>query len=113
MTSEARADLEREVRRLCDGGDVAAAAGLAIRAYGPEVLGFLVAQHRSDGDADEVFSIWSERLYRGLPGFTWTSSLRTWAYTVVRNASVNYVRDRNARGQRERAARSLQIDRYG
>ena len=105
----AQVDVERDVRRLCAQGDVAAAAVLAIRGYGPEILGFLAAHHRSDSDADEVFSLWSERLYRGLARFGWASSLRTWAYTVVRNASINYLRDRQARVRRERPACSVEI----
>src|SRR6185295_13645860 len=67
------------------------------------------AQHRDDTDADEVFSLFSERVFRGLPGFGWSSSLRTWAYTVARNASVNFIRDRRARGRHERPARSAEI----
>lgn len=102
-------DVEREVRRLCEEGSVAAAAVAAIRAYGPEILGFLIAQHRSEQDANEVFSIWSERLFRGLPSFGWNSSLRTWTYTVARNASINFVRDRKVRARRELDARSGEI----
>lgn len=109
MSATARAEIEDEVRRLCQEGAVVAATAAAIRAYGPEILGFLAALHRSDQDADEVFSIWSERLFRGLPGFGWASSLRTWAYTLARNASVNFVRDRKARARRERAADSAEL----
>ena len=72
-----RADLEREVRRLCQEGAIVAATASTIRAYGHEILGFLIAQHRSGADADEVFSLWSERVFRGLPSFAWASSLRT------------------------------------
>ena len=52
-----RADLEREVRRLCQEGAIVAATASTIRAYGHEILGFLIAQHRSGADADEVFSL--------------------------------------------------------
>ncbi|HRI72487.1 MAG TPA: sigma-70 family RNA polymerase sigma factor, partial [Polyangium sp.] len=105
-----QAETESNVRRLCNEGAVIAATTAAIRAYGPEILGFLVAQHHSREDADEVFSIWSERVFRGLPGFAWSSSLRTWAYTVARNASVNFVRGRKARARHERAAYSAEVD---
>lgn len=103
VTSTDRTEIEREVQRLCEAGAHADATVAAIRGYGPEILGFLVAQHR--GDADEVFSVWSERVFRGLAGFTWRSSLRTWAYTVARNASVNHGRGRQ-RAQREQDVRS-------
>ncbi len=104
-----RAEVEREVRRLCEAGEIVAATAAAVRAYGPEILGFLIAQHHGGEDADEIFSIWSERVFRGLPAFAWASSLRTWAYTVARNASVNHVRVRRARARRERAAYSTEI----
>jgi RNA polymerase sigma-70 factor, ECF subfamily len=109
MTATARAEIEHEVRRLCEEGAVVPATAAAIRAYGPEILGFLAALHRSDQDADEVFSIWSERVFRGLPGFGWASSLRTWAYTLARNASLNFARDRRARARHERAADSAEL----
>ncbi len=102
-------EAEREIRRLCEEGAIVAATSSAIRVYGPEILGFLIAQHHGSEDADEVFSIWSERLFRGLPGFTWASSLRTWAYTLARNASVNFVRGRRARARHERGAYSDEI----
>ena len=102
--------IEGEVRRLCEEGAIVAAATAAIRGYGPEIRGFLVAQHRGVQDADEVFSIWCERIFRGLPAFGWSSSLRTWAYTVARNASVNFVRGQKARGRHEEGARTAEID---
>lgn len=104
-----RIEVEADVRRLCEDGSIAAATATAIRGYGPEILGFLAAQHHDDNDADEVFSLWSERIFRGLPNFGWNSSLRTWVYTVARHASINFVRDRKARGRHERPARSAEI----
>src|SRR5687768_6899943 len=65
----------------------AEAAAAAIRGYGPEIFAFLVSRHHNDLHAEEVFSIWSERLWRGLREFAWACSLRTWAYTLARNAS--------------------------
>jgi RNA polymerase sigma-70 factor (ECF subfamily) len=109
MAPEEREQIERETRRLCEAGDAAGAAAAAIRGYGPEILGFLVAVHRSDQDADEVFSLWAERVFRGLPGFGWDSSLRTWAYTIARNASSNFVRGRRNRARRELAAESAEL----
>jgi RNA polymerase sigma-70 factor, ECF subfamily len=92
-----RERLEEDVRSRCREGDVAGGAALAIRGYGPEVLGFLSILHPREADADEVFSIWSERLFRGLPAFAWGCSLRTWAYTIARNASRNFRRDERVR----------------
>ncbi len=110
MGASDREELEREVRRRCEAGDVAGAATAAVRGHvGPEILGFLAAMYRSEHDADEIFSVWSERLFRGLPGFGWECSLRTWAYTIARNASANFVRGRRNRARRELAAESAEL----
>jgi RNA polymerase sigma-70 factor, ECF subfamily len=87
-----RDDLEREIRRQFDRGDLDRAVATAIRGYGAEIFGFLVAFHRKEQDAAEVFSRFTERLWRGLAGFQWHCSFRTWAYAVARNTSVAYQR---------------------
>jgi len=95
--------LERQIRGRLEGGDVAGAATLAIRGYGAEIYGFLVTFHRDEEDATEVFSIFSERLWRDLAGFRGECSVRTWAYVLARHSSLNYRRDRRRREKRERA----------
>jgi len=99
-----RERLEREVREQCAAGAIPRAAELAVRGYGPEILGFLTALLRSPDDADDVFSIWCERVLRGLPAFGWECSLRTYGYTIARNAAHNLARDRRARERRVRPA---------
>lgn len=101
MDDSARTDLEREARERCGRGDFGGAATLAIKGYGPEIFGFLVALHRSDQDAADVFSTFSESLWKGLPGFAWQCTLRAWAYTIARNASYRFTRNarRDARGR--------------
>lgn len=100
MTPEAREALEREVRRACEAQEIASAASLAVRGYGREVFGLLAAQHPNEADADEVFAVFSERVLRGLPTFQWDCSLRTWLYTIARNTSHTYRRDRGAEARR-------------
>ncbi|WP_437604324.1 hypothetical protein [Sorangium sp. So ce590] len=41
--------------------------------------------------------MWCERILRGLPTFAWACSLRTFAYTIARNAAKNHARDRRVR----------------
>ena len=93
MDSAARDVLEGDLRRLCDGADYDGAASAALRGYGPEIFGFLVTLHRDEGDASDVFSTFSENLWRGLSKFGWQCTLRAWAYTLARNASHRYRRD--------------------
>ncbi len=87
MVAAERPDVEDAARRACDRGDYQAATTSALRAYGPEVLGFLRAFLRRDEDASDVFAVFAEDLWKSLATFAWECSLRTWAYTLARRAS--------------------------
>lgn len=101
MDDAARAELEGEARDRCARGDFDGAATLAIKGYGPEIYGFLVALHRSEQDAADVFSVFSESLWKGLRTFAWQCTLRAWAYTIARNASYRFGKNarRDAKGR--------------
>ncbi|MBE7484975.1 MAG: sigma-70 family RNA polymerase sigma factor [Polyangiaceae bacterium] len=103
MGGEEPSELEREIRRRFDIGDLAGATTVALRGYGPELFGFLMAFHRDETMASEVFSEASERIWKGLPGFSWQSSFRTWAYAVTRRAALTHQRDARRRGRRQQA----------
>ena len=77
MRSVPASDLDHRAGELLRAGDTRGAATLVLRELGPEVLGFLSGV-LGDADADEVFSAWSERLWRSLEGFEGRCSLRTW-----------------------------------
>ena len=79
--------VEAEIRQLWDAGDMQEAATVALRRYGPELLGYLHAMASSTprADPDELFSRLCEQLWKHLPTFRWESSVRTWAYVVGRN----------------------------
>ena len=96
-------ELERGIRRRLERRDHGGAATLAIQGYGAEIFGFLVAFHHDHDDAAEVFSQFSERLWRDLPGFRGDSSFRTWAYTIARHTSLNHRRDARRRGHRQQS----------
>jgi RNA polymerase sigma-70 factor, ECF subfamily len=93
--------LEARVRQLLAEGRHGEAAEEAIRGLGPQVLGYVSALLKNDGDAHEVFAIWAEDLWKGLPGWRGDASLRGWAYRIAWHASVRWVRDPyRRRGQR-------------
>lgn len=92
MAEQEPTKLEQEIRSHHAAGDMHGAAAAAIRGYGPELFGFLMAFHHDETMASEVFSEATERLWKGLPRFEWRSSFRTWAYTVTRRAAVSYQR---------------------
>jgi RNA polymerase sigma-70 factor (ECF subfamily) len=99
-----REELEQAIRGRTDALDFAGAAEAAIRGYGREIFEFIAALHRDESAAAEVFSLFTEGLWRGLPRFAWHCSFRTWAYAVARKASLRHRRD-----ARRRAARNLPL----
>lgn len=92
--------LEASIRAQCEAQAWSQAATIAVGGYGREVSGFLHALHRDDTAADDVFAIWSEHLWRGLPNFGWRSSFRTWLYALARHASLDYRRSESRRQRR-------------
>jgi RNA polymerase sigma-70 factor (ECF subfamily) len=94
-----REEIEAEIRRRCADGDWAGAATAALSGYGPEVLGYLYAALGNEADARDAFSLFSESLWRGLPGLRWQSSFRTWAYAIARAALGRVLRDPARRGR--------------
>jgi len=91
---------EQALRVAWDVSDFQIVAKLALERYGPEILGILVAHLRSTSDAGEVFSLFAEDLWRGLPGFQWRCSLRAWAHRIARNAAVRWATAGDRRPER-------------
>jgi RNA polymerase sigma-70 factor (ECF subfamily) len=88
---------EPEVEARClealERGDHAGAATVVVRQYGPQLLGYLCSVLRSEADAGEVFSMFSEDLWRGLPGFRRECPLRVWCYRLAWHAAARFLRD--------------------
>jgi RNA polymerase sigma-70 factor (ECF subfamily) len=105
-----RASLEADIRALCERGDQDGAATLAVRSYGPELFGFLLALHTSRGDASDCFSQLCEILWRKLPEFTWEHTLRTWAYAIARGVSRTHKRNAGRRLRRETPGQDSAIE---
>jgi len=82
-------DSEARVRELLAAGDLRNAATEAIRAFGPQALGYLRAVLRDESEAREAFSQWAENLWKGLPSFRGESSFKTWALRLACNAALN------------------------
>lgn len=85
--------LETDIARLLEAGDLPSAAAAIMRGYGPAILGYLAALARDEDRADDVFSQFSEDLWRGLPGFRRDSSVRTWVYKLAWHAWLRQERD--------------------
>jgi RNA polymerase sigma-70 factor, ECF subfamily len=88
-----RAAFEAQIRARCETGDKQAGATLLLDGYGREIFGFLISRLRDHDAASEVFSRFSEDLWRGLDGFRWQCSLRAWSYTLARHAASHYIQE--------------------
>jgi RNA polymerase sigma-70 factor, ECF subfamily len=106
--SDEQADHEQAIRRAYEQQDFETAATLALEAYTGEILSFLGARLRSQSDAQEAFSMFAEDLWNGLPRFGWRCSMRTWAYTLARNAANRY-----AASPQNRVERNLTLSKPG
>lgn len=100
MDKQQREAIEQEIRRGFDAGDLEAATSAALRGYGREFYSFLAAVHRDEAEAADVFSLLLEAIWRGLPGFGWQSSFRTWAYSTARRLSLQHRREARRRAAR-------------
>ncbi|HET9554935.1 MAG TPA: sigma-70 family RNA polymerase sigma factor [Anaeromyxobacteraceae bacterium] len=89
----AEAEVEARCLEALDRGDHAGAATVVVREYGPQLLGYLCSVLRSDADAGEVFSMFSEDLWRGLPGFRRECPVRVWCYRLAWHAAARFLRD--------------------
>jgi RNA polymerase sigma-70 factor (ECF subfamily) len=79
-------EVDGHVRAAQASGDLARATELALRAYGPELIGWLVSI-LPEPDAYDAFSLCSEELWRSLQRFDGRCSVRTWCYMLARQAA--------------------------
>ena len=87
---------DAELRAAIARGEFERATEDALRAYGPELVGWLCSMLPSTADAHEAFSRMSEELWKSLPRFDGRCSLRTWCYMLARHAAGR-VRGRSGR----------------
>lgn len=83
-----REQLERELQECLSAENYEAAATRILVGYGAELFGFLMARLRDETAAADAFSMFSEDLWRGLPGYEARSTVRVWAYTLARHAAI-------------------------
>jgi RNA polymerase sigma-70 factor (ECF subfamily) len=86
-------ELDLRVRSLAEAGDIAAAATAAIESLGPGILGYLRNLHSDQDDAADVFQLWAENVWKGIPGFRGECALRAWAFRLAWHASARFWRD--------------------
>ena len=77
--AESPEQFDAELRQIFEQGDLSQTATLFLARYGGEITGFLTNRLRSSTKGGGVFSEFAEDFWKGLPSFTWRSSLRAWA----------------------------------
>jgi RNA polymerase sigma-70 factor (ECF subfamily) len=85
---------EPALAALARAGDTHELATRILRAYGPEILSYLFASLRGEGEAGDAFSQFTLNLWQGIGGFRGESSFRTWAYALARHAVGRVTRER-------------------
>lgn len=98
--SSPESTIDQAMRSARDAAAYQAATVLALKTYGPEILSFLTARMRSLADAEEAFSMFAEDMWKGLPGFAFRCSTRTWLYTLARNAANRFATAPHRRRER-------------
>lgn len=102
--------IEERCRDAWSAGDYTTAATTFIEHYWEEIYAFLLARFSNDDDAKEVMSEFAENFWQGIPNFRWQSSLRSWAYTLAKNAFSRYLKE--PRRRRERSVPPSQQNKY-
>src|SRR5579863_4763545 len=92
---------ETEARALCERGELDKAATWVLRAYGPEVMSYLISLERVPDEAGDTFSEFCAALWESLPRFRFDCSLRTYCYVLARKQW--------AFGLRKRARRRVEV----
>jgi RNA polymerase sigma-70 factor, ECF subfamily len=93
----ATSDVEERIRDRLDAADWNGATTVALRSYGPQLLGYLRALLGREEDAVEVFARVSENLWRSVPQFRGEASFRTFAYRLAWCAAKVHRRDTSRR----------------
>ena len=96
---EELSQVEREIAEALEAARHEAVAVLTLRAYGSEILGFLLSDLRDAQQAEEVFSAFAEDLWKAIPCVQLRTTMRAYAYTLARNARSRYL-ERDLRKQR-------------
>jgi RNA polymerase sigma-70 factor (ECF subfamily) len=78
--------LEEKIGALLDVANLEGAATIALRGYGPQLLGYLRAM-LGPQQADDAFSIFCESVWKELPMFRRQASFVTWAYQLAWGAA--------------------------
>jgi RNA polymerase sigma-70 factor (ECF subfamily) len=89
--------VEAEINERLRAHDLAGAATIGIRSYGPEIIRYLTAILKNEAAAGDAFSSFCEDLWRGIAEFRGEASFKTWAYKLAWHAALRNLRDPHKR----------------
>jgi RNA polymerase sigma-70 factor (ECF subfamily) len=69
-----------------------------LREYGSEIFGWILTTLRSEAEATDAFSLFSEDLWRSLERHQGRCSMRTWCYMIARHAIARTIEQRGRGG---------------
>lgn len=91
---------EEHALSLLAAGDTRGATSWVLQAYGNEVCGYVLSLVRDSDDAADAFAAAAEQLFRNIARFRRESTLRTFFYSIARNAAfADKRRAARARGE--------------
>ncbi|MFT3928449.1 MAG: hypothetical protein QM778_38325 [Myxococcales bacterium] len=103
------APLDAAVQAACAAGNYASAAETILAELGGDVARFIHGRFRVEQHSADVFSMFAEDLWLGLPGFAFRCSVRAWVFTLARNAGKRFAM-RDLKRQRTRVPLSAVPD---
>jgi RNA polymerase sigma-70 factor (ECF subfamily) len=96
----ADADTEAQLAERLAARDLASAATIGIRHFGPPILAYLTSVLRNDADAADAFSAFCEDAWRGIGEFRHECAFKTWAYKLAWHAALRVAREPHRRRAR-------------
>jgi RNA polymerase sigma-70 factor (ECF subfamily) len=91
---------ESDLRCAWDTGDYETVVTQLLQSHARAILGILIARLKSESDADEVYSMFTEDLSKGIKKFQWRCSLRAWAIRIALNAMMRWLTAGHRRPER-------------
>jgi len=101
---------EAQIVVQCERANFADATNLILHLYSDEVRGFLRARTHNRASMEEVYSVFSEDVWKGLPKTRFHGQVRGWVYALARNALARHARFKARWRSRHAAA---EIDELG
>jgi RNA polymerase sigma-70 factor, ECF subfamily len=83
-------DKDAQIGVHCERASFAHATSLILDEYGSELRAFLSSRTSNRMSMEEVYSVFSEDVWRGLPNFRFEGRVRSWIYAVARNALARH-----------------------